>query len=161
MIRIGQGCDIHRLVEGRPLMIGGVGIPSDRGEDAHSDGDVLIHAIIDSLLGALAQGDIGTHYPPSDSRWKDVDSRRLLRETVLRVDEAGYRIGNIDSSVILERPKLGPHRENIRKTLQEDLNIPLDRISFKAKTNEKQDAVGRGDAVEAQAVVLLLKKTES
>lgn len=159
MMRIGQGCDIHRLVEGRPLVIGGVTIPFEKGEDAHSDGDVLIHAMIDSLLGALAQGDIGTHYPPSDPRWKGVDSRRLLRETVARVEEAGYTIGNIDTTVILERPKLGPHRESIRKTLQEDLGIPLGRISFKAKTNEKQGPVGRGDAVEARAAVLLLKKT--
>ncbi len=161
MMRIGQGCDIHRLVEGRPLVIGGVTIPFDKGEDAHSDGDVLIHAMIDSLLGALAQGDIGTHYPPNDPRWKGADSRSLLRETVMRVEDAGYRIANIDTTVILERPKLGPHRETIRKTLQEDLKIPLERISFKAKTNEKQDAVGRSDAVEAQSVVLLLKKTAS
>ena len=160
-MRIGQGYDIHRLEIGRPLIIGGVTIPSEKGEAAHSDGDVLIHALIDSLLGAIAQGDIGTHYPPGDSRWKDADSRRLLRETVARVNEAGYRIGNIDTTVILERPKLGPHRENIRQTLQKDLKIPLDCISFKAKTNEKQDAAGKGDAVEAQAAVLLLKKSES
>ncbi|MDC7235297.1 MAG: 2-C-methyl-D-erythritol 2,4-cyclodiphosphate synthase [Spirochaetales bacterium] len=155
-MRIGQGYDIHRLVAGRPLILGGVTIPSEKGEAAHSDGDVLIHALIDALLGALAQGDIGTHYPPSDPKWKDADSRFLLRETLEKVSAAGYRIGNIDCTVILEQPKLGPHRESIRNGLQEDLKIPLDCISFKAKTKEKQDAAGRGEAVEAMAAVLLL-----
>jgi len=155
-MRIGQGYDIHRLVTGRPLILGGVTIPSDKGEDAHSDGDVLIHAVIDALLGALAEGDIGTHYPPSDSRWKDADSRVLLRETVNRVQRAGYMIGNMDSTVILERPKLGPFREAIRQTLAEDLNLPLNCVSFKAKTKEKQDATGQGYAVEALAAVILL-----
>lgn len=154
-MRIGQGYDIHRLVEKRPLILGGVTIPSEKGEDAHSDGDVLIHALIDALLGAMAQGDIGTHYPPSDPKWKDVDSRVLLRETVQKVRDAAYEIANIDTTVILERPKLGPHREKIRSSLQEDLQIPLDCISFKAKTKEKQDAAGRGDAIEAMAAVLL------
>ncbi len=154
-MRIGMGYDIHRLIEGRPLIIGGVDIPSEKGEDAHSDGDVLIHALIDALLGAIAQGDIGTHYPPSDMKWKNADSRDLLRDTLTKVAEAGYTIGNVDLTVILEAPKLGPHREIIRQTLQEDLKIPLDCISFKAKTKEKVDAAGRGEAVEAQAAVLL------
>lgn len=157
-MRIGQGYDIHRLVENRPLILGGVTIPSEKGEDAHSDGDVLIHALIDALLGAIAQGDIGTHYPPSDPAWKNVDSRRLLRETLAKVEDASYSIGNIDCTVILEKPKLGPHREQIRLCLQEDLKIPLDCISFKAKTKEKQDAAGRGEAVEALATVLLIPK---
>jgi len=155
-MRIGQGYDIHRLVENRPLILGGVRIPSPRGEDAHSDGDVLLHALIDALLGALAQGDIGTHYPPSDPAWKDADSRILLRETLKKIEAASYTIANIDCTVILETPKLGPYREQIRHCLQEDLKIPLDRISFKAKTKEKQDASGRGDAIEAMAAVLLI-----
>ncbi len=154
-MRIGMGYDIHRLVEGRPLVLGGVTVPSPKGEAAHSDGDVLIHALIDALLGAVAMGDIGTHYPPSDAKWKDADSRDLLRDTLKRITAAGYSVGNVDCTVILESPKLGPHREAIRQTLQEDLKIPLDCISFKAKTKEKQDAAGRGEAVEAQAAVLL------
>lgn len=158
-MRIGQGYDIHRLVENRPLILGGVTIPSERGEDAHSDGDVLLHALIDALLGAIAQGDIGTHYPPSDPAWKNVDSRRLLRETLAKVNAASYSIANIDCTVILERPRLGPHREQIRICLQEDLKIPLDCISFKAKTKEKQDATGRGEAIEAMATVLLTPLT--
>ncbi|MBF9015415.1 MULTISPECIES: 2-C-methyl-D-erythritol 2,4-cyclodiphosphate synthase [unclassified Oceanispirochaeta] len=157
-MRIGQGYDIHRLVENRPLILGGVTIPSEKGEDAHSDGDVLLHALIDALLGAIAQGDIGTHYPPSDPAWKNVDSRRLLRETLAKVENASYSIANIDCTVILEKPKLGPHREQIRLCLQEDLKIPLDCISFKAKTKEKMDAAGRGEAVEALATVLLTPK---
>jgi len=159
-MRIGQGYDIHRLVQGRPLILGGVNIPSGKGEDAHSDGDVLIHALIDALLGALAQGDIGTHYPPSDPAWKDADSRLLLRETVARVGASGYRIANIDTTVILEAPRLGPFRDRIRATLAEDLMIPSDCVSFKAKTKEKQDAAGQGLAVEALAVVLLLPHQE-
>jgi len=155
-MRIGQGYDIHRLVSGRPLILGGVNIPSELGEEAHSDGDVLIHALIDALLGALAQGDIGTHYPPSDPTWKDADSRALLRETVTRVREAGYRIGNIDTTVIIEKPRLGTYREKIRQTIANDLNLSVNCVSFKAKTKEKQDAAGQGLAVEALAVVLIL-----
>lgn len=157
-MRIGQGYDIHRLVENRPLILGGVTIPSEKGEDAHSDGDVLLHALIDALLGAIAQGDIGTHYPPSDKKWKDADSRNLLRDTLQKVETAGFKIANIDCTVILEKPKLGPHREQIRLCLQEDLNISLDCISFKAKTKEKQDATGCGEAIEAMATVLLTPK---
>lgn len=155
-MRIGQGYDIHRLVENRPLILGGVTIPSEKGEDAHSDGDVLLHALIDALLGAIARGDIGTHYPPSDKMWKDADSRDLLRDTLQKVENAGFKIANIDCTVILEKPKLSSYREQIRLCLQEDLNIPLDCISFKAKTKEKQDAAGRGEAIEAMAAVLLI-----
>lgn len=157
-MKIGQGYDIHRLVENRPLILGGVTIPSEKGEDAHSDGDVLLHALIDALLGAIALGDIGTHYPPSDNKWKDADSRDLLRDTLQKVETAGFNISNIDCTVILEEPKLGPYREKIRLCLQEDLKIPLDCISFKAKTKEKQDAAGRGEAIEAMAAVLLAPK---
>ena len=155
-MRIGQGYDIHRLTEGRPLIIGGITIPFEKGEDGHSDGDVLIHAVIDALLGALADGDIGTHYPPSDPKWKGVSSRLLLKETAERVKKAGYRIGNLDSTVILEKPKLLPYRESIRRTLAEDLSIPQECIAVKAKTKEKQDACGQGLAIEAMAAVLLI-----
>ena len=157
-MRIGQGYDIHRLTEGRPLILGGVTIPFEKGEDGHSDGDVLIHAVIDALLGALAQGDIGTHYPPSDPQWKGVSSRKLLRETMDRVSESGYRVENLDCTVIMERPKLLPYREAVRRTLAEDMGVPPEDISFKAKTKEKQDSVGQGLAVEALAAVLLMQK---
>ena len=157
-MRIGMGYDIHRLTEGRPLILGGVTIPFEKGEDGHSDGDVLIHAIIDALLGALAQGDIGTHYPPSDPRWKGVSSRRLLKETIDRVNNSGFKITNLDSTVIMEKPKLLPYRDAIRRCLAEDMGLPLDDISFKAKTKEKQDAAGQGLAVEAMAVVLLIPR---
>lgn len=157
-MRIGQGYDIHRLTEGRPLIIGGVTIPYEKGEDGHSDGDVLIHAIIDALLGALADGDIGTHYPPSDPKWKGISSRILLKETAERVRCGGYRIGNLDSTVILEKPKLFPYKDAIRRTLAEDLGISENCVAVKAKTKEKQDACGQGLAIEAMAVVLLLHK---
>ena len=155
-MRIGQGYDIHRLCEGRPLIIGGVTIPFEKGEDGHSDGDVLIHAIIDALLGALCEGDIGTHYPPSDPGWKGISSLILLKETAEKVNRAGYRIGNLDCTVILEKPKLLPYRDAIRRTLSEALGISRDDLSIKAKTKEKMDAAGMGLAVEAMAAVLLM-----
>ncbi len=159
-MRIGQGYDIHRLTEGRPLILGGVTIPYEKGEDGHSDGDVLIHAIIDALLGALALGDIGTYYPPSDPQWKGISSRKLLRETGERVSEAGYSITNLDSTVIMEKPKLLPYRDAIRRCLAEDLGVPVSAVSFKAKTKEKQDATGQGQAVEAMAAVLLTQQND-
>jgi 2-C-methyl-D-erythritol 2,4-cyclodiphosphate synthase len=155
MIRVGSGWDLHRLVEGRPLWLGGVNIPSPKGEEAHSDGDVLLHAVIDALLGAAALGDIGTHFPPSDSQWKDADSRHLLRMTLNLLKRKGWHIGNLDCTVILEAPRLGPHKETIRRTLAEDLGLPVDAVSVKAKTKEGVDAVGQGEAVEAFAAVLI------
>ena len=155
MIRVGSGWDLHRLVEGRPLRLGGVEIPSPKGEEAHSDGDVLLHAVIDALLGAAALGDIGTHFPPSDSRWKDADSRHLLRLTLALLTREGWQIGNLDCTVVLESPKLGPHKETIRQTLAEDLDLPVTAVSVKAKTKEGVDAAGRGEAVEAFAAVLI------
>lgn len=157
MIRVGSGWDLHRLVEGRPLWLGGVNIPSPKGEEAHSDGDVLLHAVIDALLGAAALGDIGTHFPPSDSQWKDADSRHLLRMTLNLLKREGWHIGNLDCTIILEAPRLGPHKETIRRTLAEDLGLPVDAVSVKAKTKEGVDAVGRGEAVEAFAAVLIEK----
>jgi 2-C-methyl-D-erythritol 2,4-cyclodiphosphate synthase len=154
-LRIGQGWDIHRLVRDRDLIIGGVKIPSESGEDGHSDGDVLLHAVIDALLGALALGDIGTHFPPSDQRWKDADSAQLLERVMELVGEAGYRIVNLDCTVILQRVRLAPYREAIRKRMAELLGLSPDCVSLKAKTKEGVDAVGQGEAIEAQAVVLL------
>lgn len=150
-MRIGFGYDNHRLIEGRPLMIGGINIPSQFGEDAHSDGDVLIHAIIDALLGATAKGDIGMHFPPSDERYRNVDSKELLKET-LKITNAN--IVNIDTTVVLEKVKLKPYIEEIRKTLALILNTHIDMISVKAKTHEGVDSTGKGEAIEAYAVVL-------
>lgn len=151
-MRIGFGYDNHRLIEGRTLMIGGIDIPSPVGEDAHSDGDVLIHAIIDALLGATSKGDIGGHFPPSDERYRDADSKELLKET-LKITNAD--IINLDTTVILEKVKLKPYIEEIRKTLALILNTDIDRISVKAKTHEGVDATGHGESVEAYAIVLL------
>ncbi len=137
------------------MIIGGVTIPFSKGEAAHSDGDVLIHALIDALLGAAALGDIGTFYPPSDERWRGADSRVLLRDTMERLRGCGYSVGNADCTVILERPRLGPYREEICRLLCEDMGIPVSAFSVKAKTNEAVDGVGRGEAVEAHAAVLL------
>jgi 2-C-methyl-D-erythritol 2,4-cyclodiphosphate synthase len=153
--RSGQGWDVHRLVEGRRLMLGGVEIPHDRGELGHSDGDVLIHALIDAVLGACALGDIGSHFPPSDPAWKDADSGDLLKRTMELARGAGFEIVNADCTVILERPKLGPHRDGIRASLAGLLGIGLDRVSVKAKTYEGLGEVGRGEAVEATAIVLM------
>jgi 2-C-methyl-D-erythritol 4-phosphate cytidylyltransferase / 2-C-methyl-D-erythritol 2,4-cyclodiphosphate synthase len=155
--RVGQGWDLHRLVPGRRLMIGGVEVPSELGEDAHSDGDVLLHAVIDALLGAAALGDIGTHFPPSDRRWKGADSRDLARRAAALVREAGWELGNLDCTVALERPRLGPFRAAICDTIATCLGIDRGAVSFKAKTSEGVDAVGEGRAIEAQAIALLVR----
>jgi len=153
--RIGQGMDLHRLVSGRKLMLGGVEVPSELGEDAHSDGDVLLHAIIDALLGAAALGDIGTHFPPSDERWRGADSRELARRAIALVREAGWELGNLDCTVVLEEPRLGPFRAAICESVAACLGIPSDSISVKAKTKEGMDSVGEGRAIEAVAIVAL------
>lgn len=151
-MRIGIGNDIHRLIEGRPLILGGVEIPYSKGEEAHSDGDVLVHAIIDAILGACAKGDIGALFPPSDERYKDADSLKLLKQTV---EYTGAKIINIDSSITLEEPKLRPYITTMRERIAEVLSIDIDRISIKAKTNEGLDETGKGNAVSAIAVVLV------
>ena len=151
-MRIGIGNDIHRLIEGRPLILGGVEIPYSKGEDAHSDGDVLVHAIIDAILGACAKGDIGRLFPPSDERYKDADSLQLLKQTV---EYTGAKIINIDSSITLEEPKLSPYISAMRERIAEVLSIDIDRVSIKAKTNEGLDETGKGNAVSAIAVVLV------
>lgn len=155
MMRIGCGYDLHRLVPGRRLMIGGIHIPFDKGEDAHSDGDVLIHAVIDALLGAAGLGDIGEFFPPSDLQWKNADSAALLALCMQRIRQNGWRIGNIDCVVCIEQPKMLPHRARIISRLAEVIGCAESDIFVKAKTAEKTGAVGAGDAVEAYVVALL------
>ena len=155
MFRIGIGNDTHRLVAGRPLIIGGVLIESDRGADGHSDGDALSHALADAILGALCEGDIGVHFPDSDPQWKDADSLQMLARVCWLARERGYHLVNADATVMLERPKLRDHVAAIRETLAKTLQVDSVCISVKAKTGEGLDAVGRGEAVTVQAVVLL------
>ena len=155
MFRIGIGNDTHRLVEGRPLILGGVRVESERGAEGHSDGDALTHALIDAILGALCEGDIGVHFPDSDSQWKDADSMQLLARVVWLAGERGYIIGNADATIMLERPKLRDQIDAMRESLAKALNIDKSCVSVKAKTGEGLDAVGRGEAVTAQAIVLL------
>ena len=155
MFRIGLGYDIHTLVSGRDLIIGGVKISHEKGLMGHSDADVLIHAIIDALLGALALSDIGTLFPDTDKKFKDADSTLLLAKVYEKVKERGYNIVNIDSNIIAQEPKMMPYIPKMRETLDRILNIGQQNISIKAKTNEKMDAVGQELAIEAQASVLL------
>ena len=159
MFRIGIGNDIHRLVAGRPLVLGGVRIESDRGSEGHSDGDALTHALADAVLGALCEGDLGVHFPDSDPQWKDADSMQLLARVVWLAHERGFEIGNADAMVMLERPKLREHVDAMRENLAQTLNVDTTQVSVKAKTGEGLDAVGRGDAVSAQAIVLLQPKS--
>ena len=155
MIRIGQGYDIHALVAGRKLMIGGVDIPHTHGLDGHSDADVLLHAITDALLGGAALRDIGFHFPDTDPEFAGADSRVLLREAMRRVAEAGYGVLNIDATVIAQSPRLSPHVPAMIAHIAADLDLPEKDVNVKAKTNEHLDAVGRKEAIIAQAVVLL------
>lgn len=156
--RIGQGWDVHRIVHGRPLILGGVVVPSGFGLEGHSDADILSHAITDALLGALALGDIGMHFPDTDPRWKDGDSLLFLRHARELVNAQGYQIANVDSTVILERPKLKDHRAAIRGKLAEALGLDAGQVSVKFKTAERLGPVGEGLSAEAQAVVLLWRQ---
>ena len=153
--RIGEGWDIHQLVEGRSLILGGVKIPHSKGLLGHSDADALLHAITDALLGAAALGDIGTHFPDTDAQFKGADSGVLLAEAARRVRAMGYSIGNVDSTVIAQAPKLMPHIAAMRARIAELLDISVDQVNVKAKTAEKMGPVGEGLAMEARAVVLL------
>jgi 2-C-methyl-D-erythritol 4-phosphate cytidylyltransferase/2-C-methyl-D-erythritol 2,4-cyclodiphosphate synthase len=153
--RVGVGYDLHRLVEGRPLILAGVTISSERGALGHSDADAICHAVTDAILGAARAGDIGQLYPDTDARWKDVSSMELLRNAVAIVRERGWTVDNVDVVVILERPKLGPHRIGMETALAATLGVDADCVSIKAKTNEGMDAVGRGEAIAAHAVALL------
>jgi 2-C-methyl-D-erythritol 2,4-cyclodiphosphate synthase len=155
--RTGLGWDNHRLVRQRPLILGGVTIPSEFGLEGHSDADVLSHAITDAILGAAALGDIGMHFPDSDPRWKGADSLQFLKHSLELARHAGFELVNVDSTVVLESPKLKDYRTAIRQTLAETLSLSLDRISVKFKTAEKVGPVGEGKSAEAQAVVTLAK----
>lgn len=155
--RSGIGWDVHRLTAGRPLILGGVAVPSEFGLEGHSDADVLSHAITDAVLGGAGLGDIGMHFPDTDPRWKDCDSLVFLRHAQKLAEALGYRIVNVDSTVILERPKLKDYREAIRQRLAGTLGLELDRVSVKFKTAEKLGPVGEGRSAEAQAVVSLQK----
>jgi 2-C-methyl-D-erythritol 2,4-cyclodiphosphate synthase len=157
-IRTGLGWDNHRIAAGRPLIIGGITIPSEFGLEGHSDADVLAHAITDALLGAAALGDIGMHFPDSDPRWKGCDSMRFLEHACELARGKGYAIANVDSTVILERPKLKDYRLPIRERLAAVMAIDLDRVSVKFKTAEKVGPVGEGKSAEAQAVVTLVER---
>lgn len=155
--RIGIGNDIHRLVEGRKLILGGVEIPYDKGLLGHSDADSLSHAITDALLGAAGLGDIGTHFSDKDPRWKNADSQMFLQAVCQMLAERGWRIVNIDATILAERPKMMPHISAMKETLAATLNIEAARLNLKAKTNEGLDAIGRGEAIGAQAIALLEK----
>lgn len=156
--RIGQGFDVHAFGDGDHVMLGGVPVPHDRGIVAHSDGDVVIHALCDAMLGALSLGDIGKHFPPSDARWKDADSREFLRHCNTLIGERGWRVGNADITVICERPKVGPRTHAMRTLLADDLAIGIDDISIKATTTEGLGFTGRGEGIAAQAICLLVQR---
>ena len=155
MIRIGIGNDTHRLIPGRPLVLGGVTIPGEFGAEGHSDSDALAHAFIDAVLGALADGDIGVHFPDTNPKWKDADSFDMLAHVMKRVEARGFHLVNADATVMLERPKLRDYISSMRVNFARALKVDVSCVSVKAKTGEGLDAVGRGQAVSAQAVVLL------
>ena len=156
--RIGLGTDLHRLVEGRPLILGGVVLPYDKGEDGHSDGDALLHAITDALLGAAALGDIGSYFPPEDDKWKDADSAKLLQAAWKDVRAAGWELQNLDCVVKLQEPKFLPHRQKVRQSIARVLGVDVSQVFVKAKTGERVGPVGLCQAVETEAVCLLTKK---
>jgi len=155
-MRIGQGFDVHQLVEGRKLIIGGVEIPHDKGLLGHSDADVLLHAITDALLGAAALGDIGRHFADSDAKYKNIDSRILLREAMHLVREQGYRVANVDATIIAQEPKMAPHVFQMVANIAADLRVERSAVNVKATTTEKLGLTGRGEGIAAMAVVLLL-----
>ncbi|MCG6933956.1 MAG: 2-C-methyl-D-erythritol 2,4-cyclodiphosphate synthase [Gallionella sp.] len=156
MMRIGQGYDVHQLVEGRKLIIGGVDIPYEKGLLGHSDADVLLHAITDALLGAAALGDIGRHFSDADAKYRDIDSRILLREALHLVREQGYRVANVDATIIAQAPKLAPHIFQMVDNIAADLRVEKSAVNVKATTTEKLGFAGRGEGIAAQAVILLL-----
>lgn len=159
-LRIGEGWDVHRLVEGRKLILGGVHIPFEKGLLGHSDADALLHAITDAILGGAGLGDIGTHFPDTDARFKGADSGVLLQEAVRRVHEAGFAVSNVDSTVIAQAPKLAPHITAMRQRIAELLGVGVPQVNVKAKTAEKLGPVGEGQAMEARAVALLVVRED-
>ena len=154
-LRIGQGIDAHRFKEGGKLIIGGVDIPHTHGMEAHSDGDVLIHALCDALLGAMGEGDIGKHFPDTDQKFKGIDSRILLRDVVKLMQEKGYQLGNADMTIVAQTPKMAPHLDTMKQHLASDLQADISIINIKATTTEKMGFTGRGEGITALAVVLL------
>ncbi|ACV35909.1 2C-methyl-D-erythritol 2,4-cyclodiphosphate synthase [Candidatus Accumulibacter phosphatis] len=158
MIRIGQGCDIHALVPGRRLILGGVDIPHHAGLLGHSDADALLHALTDALLGAAALGDIGRHFPDTDERYRGADSRQLLRATVALLAQAGWRVGNVDATIIAQQPKLSPYLPQMVANIAADLQIPADGVNVKAKTAERLGFVGRREGIAAEVVVLISRE---
>lgn len=160
MIRTGLGVDSHRFEAGRPLVLGGIDIPHEEGLAGHSDADVLTHAVIDALLGAAAMGDIGQHFPDTDARWEDANSLDLLRAVVEGLGEHGYRIVNVDATVMLERPKLAPYRDQIRETLAQGLGVGVSRVSLKATTGERMGFIGREEGAAAMAIATLDRPEE-
>jgi 2-C-methyl-D-erythritol 2,4-cyclodiphosphate synthase len=157
----GIGYDSHRLVEGRPLILGGIRIESELGLDGHSDADVLAHAVIDALLGGAGMGDIGEHFPDDDERWRGADSIRMLADVVRMLDERGLKVVNVDCTVMMEAPKLGPHKARIRENLGLTLNLKAERVNVKATSGERIGFVGRGEGVAALAVATLAPRDES
>ncbi|MFA7270145.1 MAG: 2-C-methyl-D-erythritol 2,4-cyclodiphosphate synthase [Sterolibacterium sp.] len=156
-MRIGQGFDVHPLVPGRKLLIGGVEIPFDRGLHGHSDADVLLHAITDAILGAAGLGDIGRHFPDTDARWRDADSRMLLREALAAVHAAGWRVGNVDATVVAQAPRIAPYVDSMRARIAADLQIDTGCVNVKGKTTERLGFTGRAEGIAAQAVALLVR----
>ena len=156
-LRVGQGFDVHALVPDRKLILGGVTIPYHLGLLGHSDADALLHAITDALLGAAGLGDIGRHFPDTDARWKDADSRALLRAALATVRAAGWRVNNVDATVIAQAPRIAPHVSAMRANISSDLGIDIDRANIKGKTTERLGFTGRGEGIAAEAVVLLIR----
>jgi len=158
LFRVGFGYDVHRLVEGRELVLGGIMIPYKYGLLGHSDADVLIHSIIDAILGAISRGDIGQHFPDTDPRYKGIKSTEMLKEVVRWTDEKGYKINNVDATIVAERPKLAPYIDDMKSRLSEEMSINVTNISIKATTNEGLGFIGRGEAIASYAVVMIIEK---
>lgn len=158
MIRVGLGYDLHRLIPGRPLILGGVVLPFERGEDGHSDGDVLFHAITDAVLGASGLGDIGSFFPPEDPKWKDADSAELLKTVMEKVKAAGWQLENLDCVIKLEKPKFIPYRTQVIESIASALGVSPEKVFVKAKTGEKLPPIGTSEAVEAEAVCLMCRE---
>lgn len=160
-MRIGQGFDVHRLVQGRLLVLGGVAIDHDRGLEGHSDGDALLHAVADALLGALGEGDLGRHFPSSDPSQRGVASGQILERVVALMRERGFRLGHLDATVIAQEPRLAPHQVEMERALAERLGVPAERVNVKVKSTDGLGAIGRGEGIAAQAVVLLESDAEA
>ncbi|MGR3766454.1 2-C-methyl-D-erythritol 2,4-cyclodiphosphate synthase [Rossellomorea sp. NS-SX7] len=158
MFRIGQGFDVHQLIEGRPLIMGGITIPYEKGLLGHSDADVLLHAVADGCLGAIAAGDIGKHFPDTDPEFKDADSAKLLQHVWMLVKDEGYELGNIDCTIIAQKPKMAPYIDQMRERIAELLEADITQVNVKATTSEKLGFTGRGEGIAAQTTVLIKKK---